>query len=298
MAIDLVGVAVSDTLPAGVTFASASAGGAVRRPRVHWSAGNLPPAPSFEASFVVTATLTPTVVVNDAYSMTASNFLTPTIGAPVSTIIDDRLHIHTLQGSGAASPFDEPLRAGHRRDRDRPYSQTDSSCRTPNPTPTRPPPEGIFVSTGASVGVQLGQAAAVWGTVIEEHSFTELVRTALAPSPTTTVIAPTPVDLPVPTDLEPYEGMLVTFPETLTASQNYFQGRYGQVTLSAEGRMFQPCDGNGLGDTLAYNLRRMIVLDDNSNAQNPNPIPYIGLENTLRAGDTHQRADRRDSITG
>ena len=50
----------------------------------------------------------------------------------------------------------------------------------------------------------------------------------------------TPVDLPVPVDLEPYEGMLVTFPEELTASQNYFQGRYGQVTMSSEGRLFQP----------------------------------------------------------
>ena len=30
----------------------------------------------------------------------------------------------------------------------------------------------------------------------------------------------------------------------------------------------------------------MIVLDDGSSAQNPNPIPYIGADNTLRAGDT------------
>jgi uncharacterized repeat protein (TIGR01451 family) len=30
----------------------------------------------------------------------------------------------------------------------------------------------------------------------------------------------------------------------------------------------------------------MIVLDDGSYAQNPNPIPYIGADNTLRAGDT------------
>ena len=42
-------------------------------------------------------------------------------------------------------------------------------------------------------------------------------------------IAPTPMTLPeaVNSDLERYEGMLVTFPQTLTASQNYFQGRYG-----------------------------------------------------------------------
>ena len=30
----------------------------------------------------------------------------------------------------------------------------------------------------------------------------------------------------------------------------------------------------------------MLVLDDGSSSQNPNPIPYIGADNTLRAGDT------------
>ncbi len=284
MAIDLLGVKISDTLPAGTTFASASAGGLFDGRAVHWTASSLPRATSYEASFAVTAPLTPGVVVNDAYSMTASNFITPTFGAPARTIIDDRLHIHYLQGSGAASPFDGRYVQGivgivTSLQPDGFFMQD------PQPDADPATSEGIFVSTGASVGVQLGQAVVVWGNVIEEHSFTELVRTALAPSPTTTVIAPIPVDLPAPIDLEPYEGMLVTFPEALTASQNYFQGRYGQVTLSAEGRMFQPNDGNGLGDTPDYNLRRTIVLDDNSDAQNPNPVPYIGLENTLRAGD-------------
>jgi uncharacterized repeat protein (TIGR01451 family) len=99
-------------------------------------------------------------------------------------------------------------------------------------------------------------------------------------------ITPTSVSLPVPPgeDLEPYESMLVVFPQILTVSQKYFQGRYGQVTLSA-GRMYNPTNGNGLGDTVEYNLRRMIVLDDASSTQNPNPIPYIGEDNTLRAGD-------------
>ena len=37
-----------------------------------------------------------------------------------------------------------------------------------------------------------------------------------------------------------YEGMLVRITTPMTAAQNYFQGRYGQVTLSAEGRMIKP----------------------------------------------------------
>ena len=50
--------------------------------------------------------------------------------------------------------------------------------------------------------------------------------------------------------------------------------------------MYVPLNGNGLGDTTDYNRRRMLVLDDGSSTQNPNPIPYIGADNTLRAGDT------------
>jgi uncharacterized repeat protein (TIGR01451 family) len=284
MAIDLLSVAVSDTLPAGVSFASASAGGVFDGRSVHWAPGSLAAGTSFQASFVVTASLTPTLAVNGAYTVTAANFLTPTVGAPVSTIIDDRLHIHTLQGAGAASPFASRYVQGvvgvvTSVQPDGFFMQD------PEPDADPATSEGIFVSTGSSVGVTVGQAAAVWGNVIEQDGLTELVRTALAPSPTTTVIAPTLADLPVPADLEPYEGMLVTFPEALTVSQNYFQGRYGQVTLSTAGRLFHPNDGNGLGDTPDYNRRRMIVLDDNTRAQNPNPIPYIGQDDTLRAGD-------------
>ncbi len=99
---------------------------------------------------------------------------------------------------------------------------------------------------------------------------------------------PPEVSLPevVDGDLEQYEGMVVFVAGPLTVSQNYFQGRYGQVTLSSNGRMYVPRNGNGLGDTADYNARRMLVLDDGSSRQNPNPIPYIGANDTLRAGDT------------
>jgi hypothetical protein len=84
--------------------------------------------------------------------------------------------------------------------------------------------------------------------------------------------------------------MLVTIPHTMTVAQNYFQGRYGQVTLSTDGRMYQPTHmyepGSAEYDALLdENMRRMLILDDGSSEQNPDPIPYIGLNNTLRAGD-------------
>ena len=65
---------------------------------------------------------------------------------------------------------------------------------------------------------------------------------------------------------ETFKHVLVTFPEDLTASQNYFQGRYGQVTMSAEGRLFNPTNTyRPLTDEAramaAENWRRMMVPD-------------------------------------
>ena len=146
--------------------------------------------------------------------------------------------------------------------------------------------DGLFVNSTTSVNV--GDAVQVNGTVGEANTLTQLTSASVAVCGTAPSVTPTIVTLPVPagTTLEPYENMLVTFSQTLTADQNFFQGRYGQVTLSSGGRMFNPTNGNGLGDTVELNLRRMIVLDDGSSAQNPDPIPYIGADNTLRAGDT------------
>ena len=55
-------------------------------------------------------------------------------------------------------------------------------------------------------------------------------------------VAPTVVTLPVPSadGLERYEGMLVTLRGPLTVQQNFFQGRYGQLTVAAGGRRETP----------------------------------------------------------
>ncbi|MDY7075450.1 MAG: ExeM/NucH family extracellular endonuclease, partial [Chloroflexota bacterium] len=155
--------------------------------------------------------------------------------------------------------------------------------------------DGIFVYAPGATDVVAGEHVRVRGIVNEHNELTEVGYVELLLSCGTGDVGATPIDLPVPIDLEPYEGMLVTFPEDLTASQNYFQGRYGQVTLSSEGRLFQPTniyyplspEAIALADE---NLRRMIVLDDGQDVSqwgdNPAPIPYIGADNTLRAGDT------------
>ena len=149
--------------------------------------------------------------------------------------------------------------------------------------------DGIFVYDDGFMDVNVGDVVRVMGEVSEYYDLTELVSISDMAICGSSSIAPTEVDLPA--DLEPYEGMLVTFPEELTASQNYFQGRYGQVTMSSEGRLFNPTNTyrplTPEAITMAEeNMRRMFVLDDGTTSQNPYPIPYIGAEDTLRAGDT------------
>jgi predicted extracellular nuclease len=105
-------------------------------------------------------------------------------------------------------------------------------------------------------------------------------------------VTPTTVSLPLApgADFEHLEGMLVRFDMPLTVNQNTFQGRYGQVTLSA-GRLekatnrYPPRSAQAIA-AAAANAANLIVLDDGKTSQNPSPVPYIGADNTLRAGDT------------
>jgi predicted extracellular nuclease len=82
----------------------------------------------------------------------------------------------------------------------------------------------------------------------------------------------------------------VTLRGPLTVQQNYFLGRFGELTLAAGGRLHTPTnvyrpgpDANALN---ADNIRRSILLDDGSTVQDPDPTPYIGADDTVRAGDT------------
>ncbi|MEQ1528099.1 MAG: ExeM/NucH family extracellular endonuclease, partial [Methylococcales bacterium] len=166
--------------------------------------------------------------------------------------------------------------------------------------------DGIFVFTNTVPTVSVGQLLDLSASVAEfnmgaaanadtlAHTVTELTSpAAITIVSSGNVITPTPVTLPelVNDDLEHYEGMLVTLTGPLTAAQNFFQGRYGQVTLSADSRLETPTNKFRPGTLQALaladeNARRRILLDDGSPVQNPNPTPYIGLDNTLRAGDT------------
>lgn len=157
--------------------------------------------------------------------------------------------------------------------------------------------DGIFVFRGSAFATNtpaVGDALRLTGRVTEFQNQTQLdTLTALIACGTATVAAPTTITLPetVNGELERYEGMLVTIPQTLTAQQNFFQGRFGQVTLASGGRLDTPTDQFPAASSERFalaneNQRRLIVLDDANSNQNPNPIPYIGVGDTLRAGDT------------
>jgi uncharacterized protein len=166
--------------------------------------------------------------------------------------------------------------------------------------------DGIFVFTSTAPAVLVGQEVQLTGLVAEfntgaagnaqtlAHTVTQLTTvTGLSVLSSGNAIQPTVITFPEATedDLEKVEGMLVKIDTELTASQNYFLGRYGQITLSAGGRLIKPTNIHPAGSVAALqladdNARRRILLDDGTSSQNPNPTPYFNADNTQRAGDT------------
>ncbi len=158
--------------------------------------------------------------------------------------------------------------------------------------------DGIFVFEGSNADtVSLGDLVLVTGNAGENQGQTQVsvgVITKCGPGSVT----PTDVTLPVASAnfLERYEGMLVRFPQTLYVTEHFQLGRFGQVVLSSGGRLPQPTNilspgAPALAQQAANNLNR-IILDDASQAQNPDPILFgrngqpLSASNTLRGGDT------------
>lgn len=158
--------------------------------------------------------------------------------------------------------------------------------------------DAIFVFNGDADDVELGDLVRVRGTAGEFEGQTQVggVREIVHCGRGT--VAPVDVTLPLPDagHLERYEGMLVRLPQTLTVTEHHQLGRFGQVTLSAGGRLVQPTQlvspGAEARMLQAANHLNRILLDDGANAQNPDPIAFgrggepLSAANTLRAGDT------------
>lgn len=155
--------------------------------------------------------------------------------------------------------------------------------------------EGIFVYDN-SFHVDEADLVRVTGEVAEHEGLTEIrnVTSLTVVSSGTPLPTPATVELPFSDNTYPerFEGMQVILPQKLTVSDNYDLGKFGSVTLS-EGRLMIPTHIASPGteaDGVKAANELSIILDDGSNAANPDPIifPHPGLsaENTLRTGFT------------
>ncbi|MBN1563467.1 MAG: ExeM/NucH family extracellular endonuclease, partial [Anaerolineae bacterium] len=161
--------------------------------------------------------------------------------------------------------------------------------------------EGIFVYKSGQA-VETGDLVRVTGKVIELKasgvSLTQLsnIKSRVTVCGAGEAIAPVEITLPVDAvdDLEPFEGMVVSFLQELTVNDIYNLGRYGEILLSVEGRLYEPTNvarpGSRAQAVAEDNARRSIILDDGSPEQDSDPTLYpaggLSAENTIRAGDT------------
>jgi len=155
--------------------------------------------------------------------------------------------------------------------------------------------DGIFVFyTGTDVNV--GDHVRVRGTVDEFFGLTEITSVSQFWSCGSGIVAPTMVTLPFTNvdALEAYEGMLITFPQTLYIAEYFNFDRFGEIVLSTD-RQFQPTATYEPGSpesamALDLNLRSRIKLDDGRGNQNPDPAMHpngsvFNLDNLFRGGD-------------
>ena len=169
--------------------------------------------------------------------------------------------------------------------------------------------EGIFVVSSSVVSI--GDKVKVSGTVLESSaspSFNQAIINATSVSvlssastmPTVSLIKLPLLDT---NDFERYEGMLVRFIDTLTVTDNFNLGRFGELGLSVGGVLYQPTQEVDVNDVLASgttssgtsnlsavnarvleNRLRFITLDD-GRASIPT-LPYVNADSTVRIAST------------
>jgi predicted extracellular nuclease len=307
-------VTLSDPAPAGgVTFDIATEDNSATTADNDYTVSSLPgesiPEGSDTYNFTVSVNGDSAAESNETFYVNVTNVtgtdVTVTDVQGLGTINNDDIvitAISTIQGSGSASPLvgtvvttqgivvsdDEgasPALRGF-------YIQSEVGDGDPATS------DGLFVFNGNNNNVANGDLVQVTGTVSEFQDQTQLdTVTSIVVLGSGSVTA-TDVNLPFASASEPeqYEGMLVRFPQTLFVTEIYQLGRFGQVTLSGNDRLFQPTNivlpgAPAIAQQATNNLNK-IVLDDSSQAQNPDPILFgrggspLSASNTLRGGDT------------
>jgi predicted extracellular nuclease len=181
--------------------------------------------------------------------------------------------------------------------------------------------EGIFVfCSTCPVAVGVGDRVQVTGVSSEFNNMTQLTAATVAGVAVISQRNPLPaaasIQLPVPgvpTDnlvaaravidayFEQSEGMLVSFPDTLSVSEYFEIARYGHVILREGGRphTYTAASTPTASGFIANQIdlaTRAVILDDTDNRENratdvPNtpyyhPVPGLSTSNFFRGGDT------------
>ncbi|MBK9050752.1 MAG: ExeM/NucH family extracellular endonuclease [Chloroflexi bacterium] len=226
--------------------------------------------------------------------------------APPETCGDAYTPIYTVQGTGATSPLvgqelsiegivvgdfqnnaaadNGDLNGFHVQD---PVGDGDASSS-----------DGLFVFAPGGMDVAVGDAVRVRGAVSEFNGLTEITAAQIWLCSTGHSVTPTSLSLPVATvnDFEPYEGMLVTFPQSLTIAEYFNFDRFGEIVLSSERHLTPTAEyepGAAAIQAAQEILLDRITLDDGRTAQNPDPAIHpnggvFDLTNLFRGGDTVQ----------
>lgn len=217
------------------------------------------------------------------------------------------LKIHEVQGSGDSSPFAGEIVevegvvvgdfqgnafAGDQLDGFFVQEESDDWDSDDNTS------EGIFVFAPGAPDVSVGDVVSVTGTAVEFFGKTQIASVSNVAITGSASVALAIVSLPLSdtSDLEKYEGMLVTFPQDLYISEFFNYDRFGEMVLTTA-RQFQGThvtdpgsDANAVAE--ANGLAR-IILDDGRGSQNPDPAIHpngdeFTLTNTFRGGDILQ----------
>lgn len=251
------------------------------------NAGATPMSADYDFTF---DTVKPSSILTKIHEVQGSDGVSPLRGAEVSV---EGVVIADFQGSF-------PTAGGF-------YLQEEDSDADGNPATS----EGIFIfdrGLSSPTEVSVGDLVRVTGTVTEYRGITEIPDptsvsiTGTAPLPTPAVLT-----LPVtsPLDFECCEAMLISIPQTLSVTGSESLGRFGELELSSGGPLYSPTElvdpndnpASGTSSTGTSNLAaviavdqsnrlRTVVLEDGSDAQFPDPTPFLNGDNTRRCGDT------------
>lgn len=208
--------------------------------------------------------------------------------------------ISSIQGSGAVSPevgkihIVEGIVTQQLQTASGFYVQEEAADSDNNPATS----EAIFVyNNGVTDYPAVGNKVRIIGVVEEFFTKTQLKRSAgLLDCGTTDSVTAVTLSLPFAdlANLEALESMQVRIDQTLTVSDTFNLGTYGELGLSSK-RLYTPTNQfrPGTAEAIALaaqNKLDKIILDDLKNGSNPTdiiyPAPGLSMNNPVRLGDT------------